>query len=505
MYARFILLGIFLLGTVARFAQYMHNRALWFDEATLALKVTTHSFLELLNPANQINEVYMVNFQAAPLGFFILVKWLVQILGDHEFVLRLVPQIVGIASLFLFYILAKKYLKDFWAIVICLCIFATSEHLIYFSTEFKPYSVDVVVALSLYAMFIKISEQRLTGRQVGQWAILGAMAIWCSFPSVFVLAGGGLALLINAVPQKKRDQLRPLLLIIGVWALSFLGSYFQYLKPYAYLQSLDTFWQGTYMPLHPFGDHGIEWYGLKWFWHTSIKIFKNPVGLFIPALGTILSLFGVWSLYKKSKLVFLTLVLPVCFTLMASAMHKYPFYGRMILFLCPTLIIFVGSGFEYLKIHIFRKRPLIILALSILILIHPMAKSVFLTVHPVEREEIKQPMEYIENHWEKGDKLYVYFAAEYAFRYYQKRIQIDNSDVMIGMPLIDYTNFERIKNNNHQSELDRLSQNNRVWIIFSHVYDDHEKLFTEYLERSGKQRDVFKMPGASVYLYEFDS
>jgi len=505
MRARLIILSIFLLGIVARFAQYMHNRALWFDEATLALKITTHSFLGLLNPANQINEVYMVKYQAAPLGFLVLVKWLVQILGDHEFVLRLIPQIAGIASLFLFYNLVKKCLKNFWAIVICLCIFAISEHLIYFSAEFKPYSVDVLVALSLYMMFIKISEQRLTGKQAVLWAILGAIATWCSFPSVFILTGGGLALIINVVSQKERDQLRPLLMIIGVWALSYYVNYFQYSKLYMSLQSLDTFWRGTYMPLHPFGDHGIAWYGLKWFWHTSIKIFKNPVGLVIPFLGTILSVFGVWSLYKKNISIFLILVFPVCFTLMASALHKYPFYGRMILFLCPVLIIFVGSGFEYLKNHIFSKRPLIILTLSILILIHPIAKSVFLTVRPVEREEIKQPMEYVANHWKKGDKLYVYFAAEYAFHYYQNRIQINNSDVMVGMPLIDYTNFQRVKNSNYQNELDQLSQNNRAWILFSHVYDDHEQLFTEYLDRSGKQRDVLKVSGASVYLYEFDS
>ena len=144
-------------------------------------------------------------------------------------------------------------------------------------------------------------------------------------------------------------------------------------------------------------------------------------------------------------------------------------------------------------------------SLFLIILIHPVAKSVFLTVHPAEREEIKHTIEYIGNHWKNGDKLYVYFAAEYAFRYYQKRIPIGKSDVMIGMPLVDYTKFERVKNNDPKSELDQLSQYNRAWILFSHVYDNDEQLFTEYLDRSGKQRDVFKASGTSVYLYEFDS
>jgi len=186
-------------------------------------------------------------------------------------------------------------------------------------------------------------------------------------------------------------------------------------------------------------------------------------------------------------------------------MHKYPFYGRMILFLCPALILFVGSGFEYLKVHALNKRPLIIWTLFVLILVHPLAKSIFLTLRPIEREEIKPAIEYLKSHRKHGDKLYVYFAAGHAFRYYRQRFQIENGFAIIGAPLIDYSTFERVDDNGYKSEMDRLSQYTRAWILFSHVYDNDERLFTEYLNISGTQRDVFKAVGVSMYLYEFDS
>jgi len=322
---RLIYFGIIFGGIVARFSQYIHDRSLWFDEATLALKVTNHSLIEFFNPASMLSEGYMVKYQVAPLGFVMLVKWLVQLLGSQEYVLRFIPQAASIASLFLFFQVAKKYLKDHWAIVLSLCIFAFSEHLIYFSAEFKPYVVDVTVALALYLMFTHVAGRQLSGKQAWVWALSGAVAVWCSFPSVFILVGGGLALVINNVQQKRWGQLRLLLLIMSAWVLSYFVNYFQYLRPYMLLHSLDTFWRGTYMPMHPFAEHGIEWYGLKWFWHTSIKIFKNPVGLFIPVFGTILSIIGGWSLFKNKRTAFLVLFLPICLTLGVSAMHKYPF------------------------------------------------------------------------------------------------------------------------------------------------------------------------------------
>ena len=97
-----ILWLIFIFALACRVVQYASNRSLWLDEAALALKIDHFSFTQLLHPQNQLSESYFVHIQAGPFGLLALVKMLVIYFGDHEYVLRLVPFIAGVVSIFLF-------------------------------------------------------------------------------------------------------------------------------------------------------------------------------------------------------------------------------------------------------------------------------------------------------------------------------------------------------------------------------------------------------------------
>ena len=84
-------------GILVRLVQYLFNRSLWADEAVLALNIVNRSYLELLEPLDYE--------QGAPIGFLILEKLAVQLFGDNEYALRLVPLLSSIICFFLFYIL----------------------------------------------------------------------------------------------------------------------------------------------------------------------------------------------------------------------------------------------------------------------------------------------------------------------------------------------------------------------------------------------------------------
>ncbi len=59
---------------------------------------------------------------------------------------------------------------------------------------------------------------------------------------------------------------------------------------------------------------------------------------------------------------------------------------------------------------------------------------------------------------------------------------------------------------NYPIDLRGLQENNRVWVLFSHVHKNHgideEIIFLHVLDGMGKQVDSFKRTGASVYLYD---
>ena len=89
--ARWLLYAVWLcvaLGTVVRLRLYLARRALWFDEAAVALNVVDRSFLELLAP---------LDFrQTAPPLFLWLERTAVLLGGPNELALRAPALVAGL-------------------------------------------------------------------------------------------------------------------------------------------------------------------------------------------------------------------------------------------------------------------------------------------------------------------------------------------------------------------------------------------------------------------------
>ena len=70
------------------------------------------------------------------------------ILGKNEFALRLFPLLIGILSLWLFYLLLKR-ITNGAGLFTALALFAFNPRLVYYSSEVKQYILDVAVTISL--------------------------------------------------------------------------------------------------------------------------------------------------------------------------------------------------------------------------------------------------------------------------------------------------------------------------------------------------------------------
>ena len=76
-----------LIGMVLRVREYLGGRALWRDEASLALNLVHRSFAQLLQPLD--------HDQGAPVGFLWACKLATTLFGYGEYALRLVPLLAG--------------------------------------------------------------------------------------------------------------------------------------------------------------------------------------------------------------------------------------------------------------------------------------------------------------------------------------------------------------------------------------------------------------------------
>jgi uncharacterized membrane protein len=173
------LIGI---GIILRLAQYFSNNSLWRDEVYLALNIIERSPAELFKSLDYN--------QHAPPGFLIIEKIIINFFGTSEFAFRFFPLICSIASLFIFYKLSRKLVSKI-AVIIAIGIFAILVSILYYSSETKQYSSDVLISLLLILLTLKIKNNSLTIFTSLLYGIYGVLSIWFSHTAILVLAGGG--------------------------------------------------------------------------------------------------------------------------------------------------------------------------------------------------------------------------------------------------------------------------------------------------------------------------
>jgi hypothetical protein len=476
---------IFGFGIVTRLTQYIFNGSLWQDEAARALNIINRSFPELLQPLDYN--------QGAPIGFLMVEKLLVQLFGNTEYVLRLFPFLCGMISLFLFYKVAKDYIRP-QAIPIALGLFAISDKLLFSSSETKQYASDVLIALLLYAIATYIRAKRLTPSSAALFGVIGALAIWFSHPAIFILAGVGVSLALFCLQRREWSRIGGLSVVFSLWLLSFAACYFVSLSNLTRNEVLLNLWRGTFMPFPP-----MTLSDATWFVDTFLKIFRDPVGLSLPGVGAMAFLIGFISMLSERRKEFSLLVSPILLTLLASGLHKYPFSGRLLLFLVPNLLLLMAEGVEQIRDKTSLDSSIIGLTVIGLLFYHPLSSAIAHIIKPSTLEEIKPVIGYVREHHQEGDLLYLYYGSWPAFEYYSEKYGFKKSTYIIGVS-------SREDWSNYAEDLNKLRGNKRVWVLFSHVCTwrgvDEEKLFLYHLDNIGTRLDSFKGAGAAVYLYD---
>ena len=508
-----IVIGIFL-----RLEQYLLNRSLWIDEAFLALNIINRSYLEFLEPLDYN--------QGAPVGFLVLEKIAVQIFGNSEYSLRLVPFIAGIASIFLFYQVAKR-ISRLPAIVIALGLFALCDRLIYYSAEVKQYSSDVAIALLILLLAVRLNTQ-ITYTESIIFAAFGGVAIWFSHPCVFVLAGTGSYLFVSSLIEQQWKNIFRYLIMFGTWAASFTAFYFISIRPLSNNEALQKSWEESHNSFVPFPPVSLT--DFRWFFDKFFEIFDYPAGIHLTGIAALAFIVGCASLFASNSKNLYLLISPIFLALIASGLHQYPFKGQLLLFIIPSILLIIAEGtIAILKVT--RSNRLIGITVVALLFAYPLYYAASNIKDPnsfsqVEyqrvREDIKPVLNYVEEHLQAEDTIYLYYASQYAFKYYSNRYSFDYSQEKAMLsepnskwftpalssfpPKLIVGDYARENWEVFEKDLDHLRGDERVWIVFSHAYDrrsslSEEDVFVYLLDRIGTQLDSFSSTEASAYLY----
>ena len=485
--ARAVVWILLALGVVLRLRAYLFDRSLWVDEAMLALNITARPFGRLLEPL-EFN-------QAAPLGFLFAERSAVNLFGGSEYALRLFPLLGGLASLFLFWRVVGRLLSA-RAAAVAVGLFVIADRLVYYSSETKPYSTDVAVCLLVW--WVVARGDAPSGAPARPWgwvsAVVGAVAIWFSYPVVFLLGGVGLTW---AWHRARAKQWRALALVAAtgaIWVASFTGAYAVSLRGVTQNTQLAEFWREAAAPLLPRSYEDCLW------WIKALgRIAALPLGREVEEVVALAGILGGVVVFKARRDWFCRIVIPGGLALIASGLRAYPLADRLWLFMIPGMLILVAAGLDAVWSRAGRAWPLVGAVFGLLLLAHPTLLAAYHLVRPQQVEETRPLLQYLARERRPGDVVHLYYESGSAARYYAERGVIRLDDAVLGV-------FARDDLGRYVRSFEPLRGAGRVWLLFSHVNVERglneEELAVLALDAIGKRLLVRRTTGAALYLYD---
>lgn len=478
-----IIIGV---GILLRLVTWRFNHSLWLDEIYLALNIEGRSFAELWQPLN--------HDQGAPIGFLMSVKLATTIFGTSEMVLRLVPLLAGIGSMILFAKVSRQLLAG-PALVFATVLFALSPKLVDYSCEVKQYSSDVFVTLILLSLAFRQAGS-VGDRSSGYYShlvIAGAVAIWFSHPSVFVMAGLGIVLFGVAFWRSDENAIRGLIGVGIAWLGSFAICYFVCLRDLSKNQYLMNYWSEFFAPALP---HKVE--HAAWYLRAVTGLFEGPGGMMVadvsvavPAL--LLFGFGWLGLWRRKPVAASCLIAPLVVTMVVSMCQRYPFGGRLLLFAVPLLHLGLGSAFAMIY-HSARStgRSLLLLTCGVVALAPAATALQQLFMHK-PHEDHRAAVSFIANHIQPGDGILLSGMAREPWDYYADKCGV-NACVVGQVRRDDWNNVQDVVKN--------IEGHHRVWVFVAHEREDNRKMLLWQLDQVAVNRAKFVATGNATYLYE---
>jgi uncharacterized membrane protein len=526
--ARFFLYAILTLGISFRLFHFIHNRSLWLDEIYVSLNVISADFQQLTSPLLEYQ-------QKAPIGFLWMVKCSVLLFGNQEQALRLIPFLCGIAALICFIPVCRYWLKPAGQMA-AIGMMAFAPPLIYHSVEVKQYSMELLATVLCLWLYIRFYDKReLKSRLL--WGTSGALILWFSYSSVFILTGIGAAVCLSLIANKDWKSLWKMSVPFSMWFSSFVIHYALITSKQVDQQWL-LYWfrhYNSFMPLPLWSANTAKWLvqhlytmldyplGLLWNFNTADSTVLRII-MKMSFIPIILTLAGAYAFLKTDKRALVLLIMPLLLTLAASGAERYPFFERLLVFLSPLIILFIARGCDQAikSLPVLRSSQFIIPAL---LFIGGFSASAANVVDPgdfgrYKKSYQKEALLYIDKNYREGDLVYLYWNMDYGYRYYKKAYNlrynaIEGSDMK----------FASANPEDYMNKLERdlilLKGKRRVWVVYNKkLWNDigeieskpdwynksepGEFLYDELSHRA-LEKESFKLDEVNVHLFDFSA
>jgi hypothetical protein len=487
-----LMTSIVVLGVTLRLWAYAPNTSLYLDEILL-----TRNILDL--PIRQLLTQPLLLDQVAPRGFLLVERLAVMIFGQSELALRLFPFLCAVASMILFRRVAERALTGA-APAAALFLFAIGVPFIRFGADVKQYEVDVATAIVLVLLALDLLEREASTKSLVLFGMVGFGVIWFSQASVLVMAGLGLSLAVDWLITRDKIAARGLFITIPVWAaasLLALNVGFHSMSATT-RQFMHDFWAGGFVPL-PLRLSA----DLHWFWDRWTSLFEDATLLHYrwPAVFVMVAIVGFVGLWRQRRPVALLLLGPFIVCMAAAVAQQYPFRGRLMVWLLPSLLLVVAAGAEWLRRQTGSFHPVFGGALMIVLFVPPVL-ALAVAPPPYEIEHHRELLSYLKQHRGPGDPVYVLQLQQIGTSFYVPRYGLQRGEWRTGV-------CDENETRAYIKDVDRYRGVPRLWVLSGSgrpLRPVHASV-RNYLSTIGVKRDSLSLPSltlgsVSIELYD---
>jgi hypothetical protein len=422
-----------------------------------------------------------------------------------------VPLLAGIAALVVFREVSLRVLPALPGLV-ALGLFAVAEPLVYWATEVKQYSLDVLAAVVLLAVAADpLLTGRLTRRRAAALALVGAIAVFLSYAALFVLTGIAVALVLAPLAARRRPSTNA----VGVVAAWLVASTAGLL-----VIALTTDEIRAALALGS-GESETSFAIARDVWRAVGD--PGPFAHSTTGLVVLLAAVGVAYLARRRLALAVALAATILAAAAAAQLHLYPFFGRFVIFLIPLVLLLVGAGVQALREATGGRSRAVWMGAIVVLALYPFGLAATNLVDPPKLQETKDVLRPLEASWRPGDSLFVAEVSQPALSYYA---ECDECGVLDGEPTEDLRRLvlsarsresERglrsigrlvVGDVDHDVPLEavasgfaRLRGEPRVWVFLSAGWNH---AFVDFaLSCLGRRVESFESTNAVAYLYDF--
>lgn len=375
------------------YQHFFTGRPLWEDEAHLALNFIDSGYLEMFMP--------LKHFQSAPILFLLSVETSSLFFGFSEIALRSFPFVVSLLTYPLFYYMVRDMTASRRTALIAFILLTSNLYVIQYSSELKPYIVELSAYILLGFLFFSKSNYVASHRDK-LLMIAGCILLFTANTSFVILATIVLSRIYSSLQVKKiqpttihSEQKVADKKLYKVWAIAFVGMVVLNIIINPYADNMRKEWQSTFIPVNILSADFLHFMqaSISQLFYSSVFVFpQGGVMTYLPALLLLAGL--VYMLHSKQYIWAIFCIAPIAAHCFLSWAQLYPLYPRFVLYLVPALIAWLAIGIDAVTTITAKKTHAVVAAalavLLVTVLIQPSTEN-----YPIKTANIKPCLDYI--------------------------------------------------------------------------------------------------------------